>query len=146
MAGREESMRDKIKEDIARISKTVEKLASPELSQASEWVSTTARAQLVGQFYTGLESCFEKILKLLACPVTSGNEQFHKELLLAAGKAELFLSEHEVLLKDLLGFRHFSRHGYGMDLRGEEIQAKALLIEKAWPSLKTNLESKTGCL
>jgi uncharacterized protein YutE (UPF0331/DUF86 family) len=56
------------------------------------------------------------------------------------------LVPHEELeyLSDLLSFRHFVRHGYGVEFRPEEVDQKAGQSINKWPLIRRSLEMKLG--
>ncbi len=89
-----------------------------------------ALTQYLCQFYTGLESCLEKILKMAKIAGPAKSENHHRKRLNLVD-----------LLDDLLSFRHFARHGYGVELKGKEILEKAAITERLWPELRTWIES-----
>ncbi len=128
-----------IKSDIERISKTVADLLTattePGFNQAP------AIAQYLSQFYTGLESCLEKKLKLAGIAAPAKTDRYHQALLLQAITANLIPPSCAPVIKDLLGFRHFARHGYGAEFRLDEIKQKAANVEKAWKEMKVYWEA-----
>lgn len=134
-------LKDKIRQDLERVSNNVGDMAQSQKETAPEWLLTTAQAQLLCQFYTGLESIFEKVLRLLNAIPPSKGDQYHKDVLNAAQTAKLYPDEHHAQLLDLLGFRHFSRHGYGMSLRPGEVNQKIRSVVSSWPSIKRQIEA-----
>lgn len=123
-----------IQSDIERVSKTISDLKTairePGFNQAP------AIAQLLGQFYTGLESCLEKKLKLAGLAVPDKTDKFHRALLMEAIKGSFIPPACVDDVVDLLAFRHFVRHGYGAEFRIDEVKQKAASAEKTWNVLK----------
>jgi hypothetical protein len=89
----------------------------------------------LSQFYTGLESCLEKKLKRAGIEVLDKTDKYHQALLFQAIKSNLIPAACEAEIKDLLGFRHFARHGYGAEFRLDEVKQKAANVEKAWKEI-----------
>lgn len=131
---------ERIKSDIERISKTVTDLMTattePGFNQAP------AIAQFLSQFYTGLESCLEKKLKLAGIETPGKTDKFHQALLAQAIKSDLVPASCAQEIKDLLGFRHFARHGYGAEFRLDEVKQKAANVEKAWNEMNAYWEAQ----
>lgn len=78
----------------------------------------------LARYYTAFEHLVEMVEKTLAAgPPRS--ERWHQDLLAAASRElpgirpPLVRQETRVLLQDLLGFRHFLRNAYAVDLRWE---------------------------
>jgi hypothetical protein len=134
-----EVLKNKVRQDLERVSGNVEDMEKSLKEVASEWLLSTAQAQLLCQFYTGLESIFEKGLKLLEVLPSSKGDQHHKDVLNAAQTANLYPEACRALMLDLLGFRHFSRHGYGMILRPGEVEKKTESVVAEWPSINQHI-------
>jgi len=128
-----------IASDIERISKTIADLKTSAAEPGFNQVP--ALAQLLSQFYTGLESCLEKKLKLAGAGMPAKSENYHKALLLRAIESRLIPPSSTDVIVDLLGFRHFARHGYGAEFRAEEVRNKALNAEKAWNEIRSSWDS-----
>jgi hypothetical protein len=128
-----------IKSDIERISKTIDDLKTAAAEPGFNQVP--ALAQFLSQFYTGLESCLEKKLKLAGIEVPAKTEKYHKALLLQAIESRLIPESCANDIVDLLGFRHFARHGYGAEFRADEVKQKAANAEKAWGELKAHWQA-----
>jgi hypothetical protein len=124
-----------ITSDIERLSGTVADLKTA----ASEpgFNQVPALAQFLSQFYTGLESCLEKKLKLAGIEVPAKDDRHPKTLLLRAIESKLIPSSCTDAIVDLLGFRHFARHGYGAEFRADEVRQKAAHVEKVWSEMKS---------
>ncbi len=97
--------------------------------------------QYLCQFYTGLESCFEKVLKFTKVALPSAGEHQHRKLLTVAIDSKLVPDDCVDFLDDLLSFRHFARRGYGVELKSSEILEKAALVQQLWPLLRVRIES-----
>ena len=128
-----------IKSDIERISKTIADLKTAATEPGFNQIP--ALAQFLSQFYTGLESCLEKKLKLAGLDVPAKGETYHKALLLQAIHSKLIPPSCANDVVDLLGFRHFARHGYGAEFRADEVKQKATNAEKTWNELKALWEA-----
>ena len=128
--------------DIERISKTVADLKTattePGFNQAP------AIAQFLSQFYSGLESCLEKKLKLTGIETPGKTDKFHQALLSQAIESGLIPASCVAEIKDLLGFRHSARHGCGAEFRLDEIKQKAGNVEKAWKEMNAHWNRKAA--
>jgi hypothetical protein len=124
-----------IKSDIERISKTVADLGAA--SQEPGLNRPAAMAQYLSQFYTGLESCLEKKLKLKAIDLPTKTDRYHKALLKLSLDEGLLLPSCAHITTDLLSFRHFARHAYGADFQPKILDQKAIDTEKAWSEIKS---------
>jgi hypothetical protein len=129
------TLKEGIASDIERLSRTIADLKTA----ASEpgFNQVPALAQFLSQFYTGLESCLEKKLKLASIEVPAKDDRHHKALLLRSIESKLIPPSCTDAIVDLLGFRHFARHGYGAEFRADEVKQKAANIEKAWSEMKS---------
>jgi hypothetical protein len=127
-----------IQKDLRLLTKTISylKVASGEPG----FNRALALTQLLSQFYTGFESCLEKTLKLakIAAPAKSASQ--HRKILDQAIASKLVPDHCVDFLDDLLTFRHFGRHAYGIELRGNEILEKAMLTERFWPDLQARIK------
>ncbi len=123
-----------IRSDIERISKTVSDLRAA--SQEAGINRPAAMAQYLSQFYTGLESCLEKKLKLKAIDLPAKNDRYHQALLKLALEEGLLPPSCTKIAPDLLSFRHFARHAYGADFQPQILDQKAKDTEKAWSEIK----------
>ena len=100
-----------IRNDLARLSQNIERLKLSQSESSTDWFKSVGQAQLLSQYYTGLESCFEKGLKLMGVEVPDKSSRYHKEILTLALHHHLAPGEELEHLSDLLSFRHFVRHG-----------------------------------
>ena len=83
--------------------------------------------------YTGFEAVATRILKLKGIRFEKSGGH-HAELLKAVESYEILKNERIMqTLFDLLGFRHFIRNAYGVDLRNEEVIEKARNLRVIWP-------------
>jgi hypothetical protein len=114
-------MPEPLKTDLERLVQTIEYLRQSRDESSAEWLKSLGQAQLLSQFYTGLESMFEKGLKLLGVEVPNDSGRFHQEILTLALRHDLVSENESEYLFDLLAFRHFARRGYGIVFRSEEV-------------------------
>jgi hypothetical protein len=113
-----------IRKDLARLSQNIECLKLSESESSTDWFKSVGQAQLLSQYYTGLESVFEKGLKQLGVEIPDKSNRYHKEILTLALNHHLAPREELEYLSDLLSFRHFVRHGYGVEFRPEEVNRR----------------------
>lgn len=133
-----------IQNDIARLSQNIEHLRLSQSESSTDWFKSVGQAQLLSQYYTGLESTFEKGLKLSGVEVPDKSNRYHKEILTLALQHHLAPQEELEYLSDLLSFRHFVRHGYGVEFRPEEVNQKASESIEKWLVIRTTLEKTLG--
>ena len=71
--------------------------------------------------------------------------RYHKDLLLNAFNNDLVTSKvNRDFLTDLLGFRHFVRSAYGVDLDTAETFRKVKKAQKRWPLIAAKLRRRVG--
>jgi len=133
-----------IRNDLARLSQNIEHLRLSQNESSTDWFKSVGQAQLLSQYYTGLESSFEKGLKLIGVEVPGKSNRYHKEILTLALQHHLAPQGELEYLSDLLSFRHFVRHGYGVEFRPEEVNRKASQSIEKWPAIQTTLEKTLG--
>jgi hypothetical protein len=86
-------------------------------AEGTELMRTLALAFQLERFYTAVESVLARILRTLDGDVPGGPDS-HVELLRAASveveglRPAVLPEEATPLLRELLGFRHYARHGY----------------------------------
>lgn len=89
-------------------------------------------AALLHHFYTGIESSLARLAATLEGSEPSGPDSHARLLALSAlevpGVRPAWFTQEQVdVLRELLGFRHFFRHGYGARYRPERIRELAQL-------------------
>lgn len=103
-------------------------------------------AGLLHHFYTAVEAAVARTIKTFEGSVPAGAE-FHKHLLrlstleIAGLRPAVFDSRDEIVLRDLLDFRHFFRHWYGAELDRERLRILAQKAVSAWPTFRGKLEA-----
>ena len=128
--------------DLERLAQNIEHLRLSQTESSTPWFKSVGQAQLLSQYYTGLESSFEKALKLLGIEVPEKTSRYHKEILTLALQHQLAPAEELEYLSDLLSFRHFVRHGYGVEFRPEEVDQKVSQSIEKWPAILAALERR----
>ena len=131
-----------LRNDLARLSQNIEHLKPSQRESSTAWFKSVGQAQLLSQYYTGLESSFEKGLKWLGIEVPDKTSRYHKEILTLALQHQLAPREELEYLSDLLSFRHYVRHGYGVEFRPEEVDQKASRSIEKWPLIRETLEKR----
>jgi hypothetical protein len=89
--------------------------------------------------YTGFEAVVTRILKVKGLRFEKSGGH-HAELLRAV-EAQGVLKDEKMMgtFFDLLGFRHFIRNAYGVELRNEEVIGKAQNLCATWRSIEAAL-------
>lgn len=133
---------EEFRNDLERLSQNIEHLRLSQKESSTAWFKSVGQAQLLSQDYTGLESSFEKGLKRLGIEVPDKTSRYHKEILTLALQHQLAPPEELEYLSDLLSFRHYVRHGYGVEFRPEEVNRKTSQSIEKWPLIRETLEKK----
>lgn len=136
---------------LRRLATSIAELAST--TEGTEAMRTLALAFQLQRFYTAVESILSRILRTIDGDVPEGADS-HVEILVAAsvdveGLRPAVLSEDATtLLRELLGFRHYARHGYDVTPQRERILELANvatracdLVEPALVSFETMLRA-----
>lgn len=103
-----------------------------------------ALAFQLGRFFTAIESVLARVLRTLDGDVPGGPD-WHQELLRAAAvpipelRPALIPREALPLLRELLGFRHFARHGYDVTPDPDRLHELARVAGEAHAHLERAL-------
>ena len=95
-------------------------------------------------WYTGLESILERVARQLDAELPSGG-RWHRELLtqmsvpVPRARPAVLTREMIVPLAELLAFRHFFRHAYGIVLDGERIASRLAILFAVVDAVDTSL-------
>jgi hypothetical protein len=127
---------DAIKIDLARLAQNIEHLRLSQYESSTDWFKSVGQAQLLSQYYTGLESSFEKGLKLLGVEVPEKSSRYHKEILTLALQHQRAPKDELDYLSDLLSFRHFVRHGYGVEFAPRKLVKRRAKASKSGRSFR----------
>lgn len=96
-------------------------------------------------WYTGFESIAERVVRQLDASIPTG-DRWHRELLSQISVEVPGVRPPVVpraLIGDLaalLGFRHFFRHSYGIDLDVTRLELERIRLERIAPSVATSLD------
>jgi hypothetical protein len=121
-------------EDRRRVSKDAQELQ----------ILATSAAYELQHLYTGFEKIIERRLDFTGSVVTPGGG-YHKQLLSWALNEKLITSKIDTdFLTDLLGFRHFVRSAYGIELNSKETFRKVQKAIKRWPVMAKRLKRQFG--
>jgi hypothetical protein len=108
------------------------------------YLLATSAAYELQQLYTGFEKIIERHFEFTG--VKAGpSPRYHKDLLLNALNNDLVTGKvNRDFLTDLLGFRHFVRSAYGVDLDTAETFRKVKKAQKRWPLIAAKLRRQVG--
>lgn len=126
-------------QDAVELGRLLASPGPPDRAQLA-WAATVLHA-----WYTALESTLERVARHLDECVPSG-ERWHQELLSQAmaaipGLREPLLPEAtETDLLELLGFRHFFRHAYAVELRVDRLAPLLTTLLRVAPQVATSLD------
>ncbi|MGB8353674.1 MAG: hypothetical protein WCD79_07300 [Chthoniobacteraceae bacterium] len=124
---------------VAKVAETLELLGKEQLSPKIEGRMVEALAGEMQSAYTGFEAVASRLLKVKGIRFEKSGAH-HTELLKAVEEHEILKGESTMsVFYDLLGFRHFIRNSYGVDLRNEEVVEKARNLCAIWPETQTLL-------
>jgi len=129
--------------DLANLDALVGSLADWTKRDAAE-PEILIPAALLHHVYTGIETMLSRLAVGLEGSEPTGPES-HRRLLLLAGlevkgiRPAWFSAQQLDTLRELLGFRHLFRHGYGAKYRPDRIRELAALAVGAWASLRASL-------
>lgn len=139
-------------QDFERLDKVLETLAAIDsrrrVSKDAQEMSilATSAAYELQQLYTGFEKVIERYLRFTGSIVTPGGA-YHKQLLSWALNEKLVVTKIDTdFLTDLLGFRHFVRSAYGIELRRSETFQKVRKAIKRWPLIAKRLKKRVGLI
>jgi hypothetical protein len=137
---------------LRRLASSIAELKAP-ATEAPAVMRTLALAFQLERFYTAVESVLSRILRTVDGDVPVGPDS-HVEILLAAsveveGLRPAVLPEDAMTpLRELLGFRHYARHGYDVAPQAERIDELATmavgacdLVERALVSFEASLRA-----
>jgi hypothetical protein len=137
----------------ARVAERIAALRSRLASDLGDWVVASAMAFEIERWYTAVESLFVRILRVLDGDVPVGPAH-HRELLRVASLAveplrpALVPPAAESDFRELLGFRHFTRHAYDVEpeparmlQHGERVARLEVALTASMPELVARLRA-----
>ncbi|HZH87946.1 MAG TPA: hypothetical protein VFD78_02080 [Chitinophagaceae bacterium] len=147
-------LKAEIKEDLTAIESVTKRLR--------EWVKrhTTedpgqemcyAFAALLHHFYTGVESCLKRIIKVIDGSLPGG-EEWHRELLQAASvpvetvRPSVIDQSLRFRLDEYRRFRHLFRNAYGHEIKWERLSILVKEAEEVFKEVKSALIAFLGFL
>lgn len=136
---------------LARLASSIADLRSSADRGLDDVTRALALAFQIERFYTAVEALAARVLRTLDGDVPSGPE-WHQDLLRAASVAveglrpAVLPAETIPLLRDLLGFRHFARHGYDTMPEPGRVDALAAAVARTHALLDPSLEALEASL
>jgi hypothetical protein len=98
----------------------------------------------IGQYYTAVEAVMLRVAKVVDGVVPQG-EEWHRDLLRQASLPIEGIRPHVVsqataaLLRPLMGFRHFLRHSYAVDLDAARLLHRADDVARAATAVRADV-------
>lgn len=131
---------------IARLAESIASLGAAAGKGGDETTRCLALAFQIERFHTAVEAVLTRVLRVIDGDVPSGND-WHLELLRASSvevaglRPALVPVEAVPLLRELLGFRHYARHGYDSVPDPARIETLAGVVARAHALLDASLAS-----
>jgi hypothetical protein len=143
-----------IRYDLDSLDEIVEEMSQAfRLSQDRQLSSIEIRgcASLIHDFYTCLESIFQRIAAEINSNYPSGSN-FHRRLIRSMAmdvegvRPAVISPELLEELDELRKFRHFIRHAYGVTLKWDKVKRHIIRISRIYHQLRQQVEEFTGFL
>lgn len=136
---------------VGRLTSSIASLTADAGTSVDSTTRCLALAFQIERFYTAVEAVLTRVLRTIDGDVPSGND-WHLELLRASSvevedlRPAIVSLEAVPLLRELLGFRHYARHGYDSIPDPARIDALASVVARAQASLETSLTALEASL
>jgi len=137
---------------LARLARRVRELAPAPDADAADVPDERmlALAALLQHYYTGLETLLVRVVRAFEEREPEG-PSWHLDLLREAGRPlgprpRILCAESVRLLRKLLGFRHFFRHAYGVDLEWRELRLRVEDLRSVHPLVEEDMEALCSAL
>jgi hypothetical protein len=122
----------------------IERRAGNPQDEEDLYILADSAAYELQQLYTGFEKVVERHFRFNGLNIAESG-RYHKTLLARAIKDKLITHKANCdFLTDLLGFRHFVRSAYGIELDTKETFRKVKIARKRWPLIATKLRQEVG--
>lgn len=129
----------RIEAEYEAIERTLSALPVKALSELTE-LELAGVAALLHNFYNGLENVLKQVCRAKEMGIPSG-ASWHRDLLLAAGDANILTLGLVGELSRFLAFRHFFSHAYALDLFPDRMEPLVRQAEGVFRRFREEIDS-----
>ncbi|MFX0141866.1 MAG: hypothetical protein ACFFDN_49980 [Candidatus Hodarchaeota archaeon] len=130
---------DEIKAEKESITKTLRAIEKAIKRQETTIIELAAIATFLQNAYNGMENILKRALVFINVSIPS-SASWHKDLLDLSVNNKIISFELSNRLDEYRAFRHFSIHGYGINLDKEKLLPLAENLPSLWKDFESEIE------